>query len=188
MALQTQRVTIEQFDKFIRQPDLGDSIYELIGGEIVEKESSPFASALAATISTYFVMHVRAQNRIGHVTGAAGGYYIANECYVPDMAYVSKKRLPELSRTGYDAIAPEIVVEVIFDEQSVNEYRKLIYKITNYLAAGTTVWVVYPFSQMIDVHAPGQPVKRIGIDGTLDGGDILPEFKLPLRDVFQSEN
>ena len=186
MVLQQHLVTAEQFDEYIQRPDLGDAIYELICGSIAQKESSPFTSAMAGTILFYLVMYVREHGRIGHVTAAAGGYRIFDDCLVPDAAYISKARQPELARVGYNPNPPELAVEVISDESNAQELSNLRRKITNYLAAGTVVWAVFPFSQFIEVHAPGQPVQIIGIDGTLDGGEILPGFTLPVQDIFQT--
>lgn len=31
---------------------------------------------------------------------------------------------------------------------------------------------------------PDQPTQKLGIDDTLDGGDLLPGFTLPLKDIF----
>jgi hypothetical protein len=33
----------------------------------------------------------------------------------------------------------------------------------------------------------GQPVKIVSIKGTLDGGDILPGFKLTVTDIFAAK-
>lgn len=187
MVLQQYFITAEQFDAFIQRPDLGDSIYELIAGEIVEKESSPYTSAIGVTVGAYLFEHVCQNEFIGHVTGAGGGYQVVGERYVPSAAYLSKQRQAELSRHGYNPIPPEIAVEVIFDEQRVSKLIKLRRKITNYLAAGTVVWVVFPVSQSIEVHAPGQPVKILRLNDTLEGGDVLPEFSLPVRAIFPSE-
>ncbi len=32
--------------------------------------------------------------------------------------------------------------------------------------------------KLIEVYVPGQPVKLVGVDDTLDGGDVLPGFTL----------
>jgi hypothetical protein len=34
------------------------------------------------------------------------------------------------------------------------------------------------------VYAPGQPLRVVETDGSLDGGAVLPGFVLPLRDLF----
>jgi Uma2 family endonuclease len=53
------------------------------------------------------------------------------------------------------------------------------------LSEKTVVWVVYPISQIIEIHAPGQAVQIINNDGTLEGGDVLPGFKLAVREIFE---
>ncbi len=189
MVLQKQAVTTaEQFDEFIQRADLGDTIYELIAGEIVEVPSNPFVSHIGGSIRFFIRLFIRENNIGGYVTGADGGYQVAGERYAPDVAYISRARQPELARTGYNPNPPELAVEVISDEGNLDEQRGLRRKITNYLAAGTIVWVVFPFSQMIEVHAPGQPMRICGLADTLDGGDILPGFQLPARDIFESQS
>jgi hypothetical protein len=49
------------------------------------------------------------------------------------------------------------------------------------------LWYVYPDDQEIHVHAPGLPVKVLGIKDVLEGGKALPDFKLPLKDIFPTE-
>jgi Uma2 family endonuclease len=185
MALAKQFVTAEEFDEFILQPDVEERIFELIAGEIVEVPSNPFASAIAGTILFFIKLFIRQNNIAGYVTGADGGYWVAGERYAPDVAYISKARQPELAQKGYTPNSPELAVEVISDENSAAELRDLRRKITNCLSEKTVVWVVYPISQIIEIHAPGQAVQIINNNGTLEGGDVLPGFKLGVQDIFE---
>ncbi len=57
-------------------------------------------------------------------------------------------------------------------------------KVANYLFAGTTVWFIFPEDKEASIYAPGKPVQTITINGVLDGGTVLPGFKLPLKDIF----
>ena len=186
MVLQQQLMTAEQFDEYIQRPDLGDRIFELIGGEIVEVPSNAFASDIGQLIGFFIRLFIRENSIAGYVTAADGGFWVAGERYAPDVAFISKARQPELARTGYNPNPPELAVEVISDEANNDEQRGLRRKITNYLAAGTVVWAVFPVSQFVEIHAPGQPVKILHLDDTLNGGDILPGFALPVRDIFES--
>lgn len=183
MAIQQQITTVHEFDKFIQRADLGDRIFEYIAGEIVEMPSNPFVSAIAARI-IYFFMSYLAQKPIGRVTGEAGLYQVAGDRYAPDVAYISKTRQAELAREGANPNPPELAVEVISDEGNAQEQRELRLKISNYLAVGTMVWVVRPVSQLVEVHRPGKPVQLIGMEGTLDGDDVLPGFSLKVSDIF----
>ena len=177
--------TAEEFDEFILEADPEDKIFEFIGGEIVEVPSNPYVSGIGLTIGSYIRVFVRENGNFGHVTGADGGYRVSGERYAPDVGYISKDRQSELARIGYNLIPPELAVEVISNEANNQELNNLRWKITNYLAAGTVVWVVFPASMRIEIHAPGQAVKKLGIDDILDGGDILPGFKLPVRDILE---
>jgi len=57
-------------------------------------------------------------------------------------------------------------------------------KIASDLAAQTTVWAVYPDENRLTVVAPGVPPKRLTMADMLDGGDGLPGFSVPVKDLF----
>lgn len=46
------------------------------------------------------------------------------------------------------------------------------------------VWVVNPETRTIEIHRHGQPLLSLTEDDTLDGGEVLPGFTCPVRDVF----
>jgi Uma2 family endonuclease len=46
------------------------------------------------------------------------------------------------------------------------------------------LWVVYPETKTVEIYAPGQPMRWVGVDGVLDGGDVLPGFKLAVAEIF----
>jgi Uma2 family endonuclease len=183
MVLDRQRVTVAEFEHFVDLPENADKVFELIGGEIVEMPSNPFASEIGYNVGFPVKLFLRDHNIKGHVTGEAGGYVVAGERYAPDMAYISAARQPELAREGYNPNPPEFAVEVDFPSTLASQ-RKLRSKIASYLAAGTLLWLVYPETQEVEVYAPGQPMRLFGIDDTLDGGDVLPGFRLPVRTIF----
>jgi Uma2 family endonuclease len=183
MVAGTQQITVEQFDHLVTGPDYADRRLEYIGGRIVEMVSNNYSSAVAALILAHLVLFVQ-RHRLGYVTGADGGYRVGGERYIPDVAFISKARQPVPSREAYNPNAPDLAVEVLSPTDDPGDLRL---KVTNYLAAGTTVWVVDPEGQRVEVHAPGQPATRTGPDGTLDGGELLPGFTLAVRDMFPAE-
>lgn len=186
MAVERQKMTVEQFEALAELPEHADRRLEYIGGEIAEVPSNPFASMIAALILAEIVLYLK-QHRIGRVTGADGGYRVMGERYAPDVAFISYARQPQLPQKGYNPNPPELAVEVISDENAAQELNTLLTKVANYIAAGTVVWVVYPVSAIIRVHVPNQPVKILYRDDTLDGGAVLPGFRLPLSAVFPAE-
>jgi Uma2 family endonuclease len=102
------------------------------------------------------------------------------------VAFISKARQPELARQGYNPNPPDLAVEVDFPS-TYESQQNLNVKVVNYLNAGTTVWVFKPEQKRVEVYAPGKSVRILGINDTLDGGEVLPGFKLAVKDVFPEE-
>lgn len=121
-------------------------------------------------------------HKLGIVTGANGGYIIMEDRYVPNAAFISKKRQPQLqSIEGYNPLPPDLAVEVISPSCTPQETR---IKVINYLTAGTVVWLFDPENREVEIYIPGQRGKILGMDGVIDGGDVLPGFRLAVKDVF----
>jgi Uma2 family endonuclease len=179
MAVQ-QRYTLEDFEAFIQLPENSDRLFEFIGGEIVEVPSNPYSSQLASRISGFLFIYLM-QNTIAHLTGEAGGYWVSGERYAPDVAVLLKSRQAELVKEGYNPNPPDLAVEVV---SPTDDERRLRIKVTNYLAAGTTLWVIYPETKEVEVYAPGQPYQVAGVDGTLTAEHILRGFTVAVNDIF----
>jgi Uma2 family endonuclease len=172
--------TPEAFDEFTALPENKDRLFELIGGKIVEVVSNNYASMIGMLIGAVLTVFVR-QRDLGWVTGADGGYWIAGERYIPDVAFISKARQPSPSREAYNPNPPDLVVEVLSPTNDPDDIR---IKIVNYLRAGVTVWLVNPDKQQIEVYTPDQSPKILMIGDTLDGGTLLPGFTLALKEIF----
>lgn len=175
MVLQTNSMTTAEFEVWIRLPENVDKSFELIAGEIYDTVAHWDSSRIAATIGSFIGMYVR-EYGLGKVTGADGGYKVGKDRYIPDVGFVKKERLTDQDyEGGYYPVAPDLAVEVISPTDSDKKLRR---KITNYLQAGVTVWVVDPGDGLVEIHAPGQFVEVIEKDGTIDGGQVLPGFSL----------
>lgn len=152
MVLETQKMIVSDFDKWVHFPENIGEDFEYIRGEIVPVVSNSKSSKLGLLIGSYITIHVEA-NDLGHTTGADGGYQVQGERYIPDVGFISKSRMPILENASYISIAPDLAVEVVSPTDS---QRLLTVKIGNYLAAGTIVWVVYPDEEAIDMR----PIKQ----------------------------
>ena len=61
----------------------------------------------------------------------------------------------------------------------------LLEKIGDYFRAGVRrVWVILPTQQKIYDYESDTRVQVLGPDDSIDGGDIVPGFRLLLRDLF----
>lgn len=174
------RMTVEEFEAYALHPDNIQRRLELIGGEMVELVSNRRSSKAGVYAASKIIVFVT-ENNLGEVTGADGGYQVGKDRYIPDAAFTSKARATADDDVVYYPYPPDLAVEVLSPTDDLNDFR---IKISNYLAAGTVVWVFDPETKRAEVHAPGQPVQVIPPGGTLDGGTVLPGFKLALADVF----
>lgn len=180
MVVQTTHVSAEEFERFAALPENAERLFELVGGEIVEVVSNSESSELGALMIFFVSSFVRPRG-LGRVTGADGGYVISGERYMPDCAFVSKQKQPNRSRVAYNPIPPDLAVEVLSPSNTPAEMR---IKIVNYLHAGVLVWVVDPDLQRVEVYAPDQPPRILGLSDTLDGGAVLPGFTLAVKELF----
>lgn len=183
MVTQT-RLTVEEFDRIASLPENAHKRLEFIGREIVEVVTNNYCSMIAARFIFELISYNKGKN-LGYITGADGGYMVSGERYIPDVAFISKAKQREPSHEAYNPQAPDLVVEVVSPTDTPKDITD---KVANYLAAGTVAWVIHPEKQEAKVYQPGLPVKTILLDGVLDGGDVLPGFKLPLKDIFTERN
>jgi len=158
---------------------------ELAGGEIVEMAPTGGLHGLVTMeLSRLIANYVREQG-LGVVIAAETGFILAANPYTvraPDIAFIARDRVPKPIPPRYFSLAPDLAVEVVSPSDVAQDVRR---KVIDFLQAGTRlVWVVYPETQTVDVYRPGQDVRVVDAQGTLQGEDVLPGFELPLREVF----
>lgn len=79
-------------------------------------------------------------------------------------------------------IAPDIAVEVLSEGNTVTEMAT---KRKEYFSAGTSiVWMVDLASRSVVVYTAPLACQVIGIEGTLDGGSVLPELRISVAALF----
>ena len=101
----------------------------------------------------------------------------------PDAAYVSAERFASTVRRGpFFEGAPDLAVEVL---SPGNTRREIAAKVRDYLAAGAgAVWVVDPSRGTVMVHSPDRGSETLTGGDVLDGGTILPGFRLRINKLF----
>ncbi len=182
MVLREKLYTVEEFIAFAQRPENEDKRLELDNGVIIEMAPSTPLNTIVAMRIAYFFNAFVIPNAMGYVTGPDGGYKLVGQrVRQPDVAFISKQRAPEIPR-AFD-IAPDLAVEVVSPDEDIFK------KTQEYLNAGTQmVWAAYADEKMVYVfHMEQDGSMRsvaYGIDDVLDGGDVLPGFKLPVRDIF----
>lgn len=184
MVLDIQKImTGAEFDLWVEEYSNSDDIFELIGGEIFQMPSNGFSSMIATRIIIRIGIYLL-QNDIGYLTTEAGGYKIGDERYVPDVAFVSYAKQKHPNKKGYNDVIPDLAVEVVSDTMNKREWNALVRKITGYINAGVMVWIVDPEEKTIEIHQYGAEVKIYTSKDNLTIPNLLPNFELPLKDIF----
>jgi Uma2 family endonuclease len=158
-------------------------VCELVDGMLVEKVMATHESVIAGLMFGQILNFVR-KHKLGKVLPGDGGLrLLPGLVRFPDVSFISGKRIPHgIPRTGFAAIAPNLAVEVISKGNTKGEMQR---KLRDYFLAGVeVVWYVYPKTGTAMVYQALGRKKRIGKKGSLDGGDVLPGFKLSLRELF----
>ena len=89
----------------------------------------------------------------------------------------------------------EAVEKVCHDEKNTTWVAEVEGKVVGFVAydlndntkiGEVQMLAVHADYQIVEVYTPDQDVQVVGIDGTLDGGDVLPGFSLPVREIFKA--
>jgi Uma2 family endonuclease len=100
----------------------------------------------------------------------------------PDVAFYRPDRLPDPLPPGFLDAAPDLAVEVVSASDSASE---ILEKVMEYLDAGSrAVWVIDPRSRTATVYRSREVIRILGDEDVLDGEDVIPGFRLPLRDIL----
>lgn len=186
MAIPIQHaITIQEFEAFIFDPKNVDRQFEFIAGEIREMVSNNYSSEIASEILFLIRFYMKQTGLKGRVTMADGGYQIGDDRYIPDVAFISWAKQPNSSHHAYNPNPPDLAVEVMSPTDTDKAMR---IKVANYLASGVLVWVVRPDDKVVEVYESGQSVKLIHAGEMLDGGTVLPNFRIHIKDIFPAQH
>jgi Uma2 family endonuclease len=167
-----------------------DTLYETVQGRRVEKPPMGFYECSVASILVTYLGHFALTNRLGRVVGeglfridAARGLERR-----PDVAFVSYRRWPrdrKMLRTNAWEVVPDLAVEVI---SKTNLAEEVLIKVDEYFQAGVElVWIIYPVQGYVYVYESPTRVRILTRQDELDGGTVLPGFRLPVATLLADE-
>ena len=164
------------------------AICELVDGTLVEKPTGWEESAIAGFIIQALLNFVRPR-KLGNVLPPDGMLQLVPGLVrIPDVSFLARGKLARNKRGGsrIPSVAADLAVEVMSKSNTTAEIAR---KIAEYFAAGThLVWIVNPRTQSVRVHTSPRKSVTFGIDDVLDGGDVLPGLKIPVRDIFRLDD
>lgn len=175
-------------EELLHLPDDGCR-HELLRGKL--KRMAPAGNRhgrLAANVAASLWIHVQAHG-LGAVYAAETGYRLASDpdhVRAPDASFISRERLERTGETdGYWPGAPDLAVEVVSPGDRRTEVEE---KVRDWLDSGAGMVVVVDahHDRTVRIHHPPSLASTLTEDDVIDGGDVVPGWRLPVREIFDS--
>jgi Uma2 family endonuclease len=173
-------------DDLLKMPD-GDR-YELVNGQLVERNMSTLACFVAGIIYHHFASYC-----FGERAGWPFPEGTTYQCFPGDPNRVRKanvsvfqwqrRTIEEFRTEGHCRLAPDLVVEVVSPNDEVYEVAE---KVQEWLAAGVRlVWVVNPLHRTVEVHRGTGAGTILRASDELTGEDVVPGFRCRVGELFE---
>jgi Uma2 family endonuclease len=168
----------------IRIQEREDRLYELVDGTLVEKVMGTPESFVAGVLFFHLRLFL-GQADLGFALPPDGVLRMMPDLVrIPDVSFVSWDRCPTRRVPG-EAVAglvPDLAAEVLSPGNTPAEMDR---KLRDYFFAGVRlVWVVDHRKRRVTVYTSPDDLVRVSADRYLDGRDVLPGFRLPVRTLF----
>lgn len=122
---------------------------------------------------------------LGKVFAQDTGFKIEREpdtVRAPDLAFVAQDRLAQIPADGYAELAPDLVVEILSQSDRPGE---VLEKVGQWLNAGARLaWVLDPGRQHARIYRADGTVTIVGPAEDLDGENVVPGSRCPLREIL----
>lgn len=167
-----------------------DCFYEVVNGQIVELPPVGVYECDVASFLAFVMGQVVYPHRLGKVI-VETMFWLDQAGKLkrrPDLAFISANKWPIRRRApkgeAWD-IVPDLAGEIVSESKSANEVN---IKLVDYFRAGVQqVWVVYPFTKQVYVYTSLTSVKILTEQDDLEGGELIPGFRLSLTELFGDE-
>jgi Uma2 family endonuclease len=157
---------------------------ELVDGVLVEKvmgyPESTLACQLIKLLGNFLDRH-----DLGNLAGMDGTLRLMPKLVrIPDVSFVRWEKLPSRQPPAEPIpdLVPDLVVEILSEGNTRGEMDR---KLREYFLAGVSlVWFVDRNARTVKVYETPENARVFTENDTLDGGNVLPELSLSVREIF----
>ena len=172
-----------KYDPYEDAPD--DKLFEVVNGIRVEKTMGVLQLWLGSQIHGLLDQHCR-ENQLGRsVSEMMFDIPSRSNDRKPDVAFVSYSKWPRnrpVPSVNAWPVVPDFVVEVVSPSDA---FFKVIDKVHEYFEAGVKlVWLIVSSVEQAYIFTAQDTVAIVNRDGELDGGDVVPGFRLSMGFLF----
>jgi Uma2 family endonuclease len=169
---------------------IDDVLYEIVDGQTVETAPKGARQVWVASVLTTLMGTLVLANRLGRVVCEM--LFVLDAAAPlkrrPDVAYVSYERWPRrtpVPQTEAWDVIPDLAIEINSPSNSGDEVQG---KIQEYFRSRVRqVWVVYPITRLVYVYSSPTAVQILQPGDDLDGGTVLPGFRVAVSSLFEDE-
>ena len=158
---------------------------ELIRGELIHMTPTGYDHGWISGNIIWALRNFVKNRGLGRVLSSEVGFIIARNpdtVLAPDAAFVRADRDPPGGQKKFFPGPPDLAVEVLSPDDRASKINS---KVQNWLEAGTAVvLVVDPQTQTVAIHLRPREIQILTRDDTLTIPDLLPEFSLPVKEIF----
>jgi Uma2 family endonuclease len=159
--------------------------FELVEGTLVEKVMGFKESVVALELGSILKDWNRSAGNVGIVAGADGPFHLYLRLVrIPDLSFTNRDRLPgrRIPAEAVPNVAPNLAVEVLSEGNTQAEMER---KLKEYFLSGVeVVWFVDPEKGSVKVFTSPDEVLELKEGDTLEGGNVLPGFSVPVARLF----
>lgn len=166
-----QQMSAEEFLAYAEQHP--DKRFDFMDGEMVEVSPKPLHGRIHTTFILAFGAYVD-QNPVG-VVYTETLHVLDGEKFIPEVA------INEESDADYLTTPPLVAVEIRSDSQSRASQQR---KARAYIQHGAKMVILTFPREHVEVYRPGHDPLVLSAGDTIDGGDVLPGFRLDVRVVL----
>jgi Uma2 family endonuclease len=167
-----------------------EPLYEVVRGRRVElPPMEAYPTHIASNLGQFLGSFVRSQ-RLGRVEVEMLFLIDAAEDHQrrPDVAFISYERWARNRPVPDDAaweVVPDLAIEVV---SPTDRAEDALEKVRDYFRAGVrAVWMIYPKLRVIHLFDAFTAIRVLTHADELDGGAVIPGFRLPLATLFEDE-
>jgi Uma2 family endonuclease len=184
-TMTTGRMTAEEFFEWANRPENRDRHFELDRGKVVEVSRPGERHGFICGNVTRILGNFTFQRRKGYVCSNDTGLIVERDPDTvrgPDVVLYDEARRYDELETRYPDRLPKLAVEVLSPN---DQWGKVTRRINLFLTRGILlVWLVDPAGRTVTVYRPNQLAQVVEEDEELGGGEVLPDFRCRVADLF----
>lgn len=174
-------LTLQQF---LRLPETKPAL-EYVRGKVVQKVSPLFPHAKLEQTLWLWIYQYSIQHHLGECFVGLRCTF-GGESVVPDLVYFAPGRVPTdpsglYASKGADS-PPDLIIEILSPGQTL---KAMSNRLSRQIRGGVRLaWLIQQSRKRVFVFRPDTECEVVEAGGVLDGEAVLPDFRLPVSELF----